>query len=178
MKLSWIVKCILESKDENDESYVFSLDDRFQELQDKTDPVEKYNFCKKMEKLSNKLGGSEVAKWWEDKANDIKNKNPGLISGAAPAAPTNKPLNNLTVNGKPVDIESIKFEDIKPDQAPHFSSAYILFAKYNDGKIVKYDELRKLEDDYPDLVKTLIVQRGLDKDPDDQWWFTRKEKNR
>lgn len=179
MKLSVLAKRILEIRDgeETSKSYVFSVD-RVKDLQQMTDTISKYNFCKKMEKLADKWGSDPVSKWWANKADDIKNKNPGVIpsSGGTTPPPAKKSLNKISLNGKDVNIDSIKIEDIKSDESPHFPNAYIMYAKYADGTSLTYDEIKKLEEDYPDLVKTVIATKGLDKDPDQQWWWKKKDR--
>ena len=67
----------------------------------------------------------------------------------------------VSLNGKPVNIRSIEIEGIDRNDYPDFVDAYITYAEYEDGTPLTDEELMSLEDDNYGLTGELIHDRQL-----------------
>lgn len=67
----------------------------------------------------------------------------------------------IAVNGKPVDINSIEIDGIDTDDYPDFVDAYIAYAEYEDGTPLTDGELQDFEAENYGLVNELIHDRQL-----------------
>lgn len=67
----------------------------------------------------------------------------------------------VTLNGKPVRINSIEINGIERDDYPDFSDAYISYAEYEDGTPLSEEELVALEDENYGLTNELIHDKQL-----------------
>lgn len=67
----------------------------------------------------------------------------------------------VTLDGKPVDINSIEIDDIDTGDYPDFSDAYITYAEYEDGTPLTEEELMRLEDENYGLTNELIFDKQL-----------------
>ena len=67
----------------------------------------------------------------------------------------------VSLNGKPVDIRSIEIDGIDMNDYPDFVDAYIIAADYEDGTPLTDDEVQQFQDENYDLVGELIHDRQL-----------------
>jgi len=67
----------------------------------------------------------------------------------------------VSLNGKPVNIGSIEIEGIDRNDYPDFVDAYITYAEYEDGTPLTDEELMSLEDENYGLTGELIFDRQL-----------------
>jgi hypothetical protein len=73
----------------------------------------------------------------------------------------NKMNEAVTLNGKPVDINSIEIDGIDTSDYPDFVDAYIIAANYEDGTPLSDEELMSLEDENYGLAQELIFDKQL-----------------
>jgi len=67
----------------------------------------------------------------------------------------------VTLDGKPVDVNSIEIDGIDTSDYPDFVDAYITYAEYEDGTPLTEEELMKLEDENYGIVGELIFDKQL-----------------
>jgi hypothetical protein len=67
----------------------------------------------------------------------------------------------VSLNGKPVNIGSIEIDGIDRNDHPDYVDAYITYAEYEDGTPLTDEELMSLEDDNYGLTGELIHDRQL-----------------
>ena len=67
----------------------------------------------------------------------------------------------VSFNGKPVDISSIEIDGIDPEDYPDFADAYITYAEYEDGTPLTDEELHDFEAENYALVSELIHDNQL-----------------
>ena len=67
----------------------------------------------------------------------------------------------VSLNGKPVNVQSIEIDGIERDDYPDFVDAYITYAEYEDGTPLSDEELMSLEDENYGLTGELIHDRQL-----------------
>ena len=67
----------------------------------------------------------------------------------------------VSLNGKPVDVRSIEIDGIDMNDYPDFVDAYIIAADYEDGTPLTDDEVQQFQDENYDLVGELIHDRQL-----------------
>jgi hypothetical protein len=67
----------------------------------------------------------------------------------------------VSLNGKPVDIRSIEIDGVDIDDYPDFVDAYIVAADYEDGTPLSDEELQELQDENYGIVGELIHDRQL-----------------
>jgi hypothetical protein len=67
----------------------------------------------------------------------------------------------VSLNGKPVDVRSIEIDGIDMNDYPDFVDAYIIAADYEDGTPLSDDEVQQFQDQNYDLVGELIHDRQL-----------------
>lgn len=67
----------------------------------------------------------------------------------------------VSLNGKPVDIRSIEIDGIDMNDYPDFVDAYIIAADFEDGTPLTDDEVQQFQDENYDLVGELIHDRQL-----------------
>ena len=67
-----------------------------------------------------------------------------------------KLLNEVSLNGKPVDIDSIEIDGIDMEDYPDFVDAYIVAAEYEDGTPLTDEELMQFQEENYDLVSQMI----------------------
>ena len=67
----------------------------------------------------------------------------------------------VTLDGKPVDINSIEIDGIDTGDYPDFVDAYITYAEYQDGTPLTDEELMSLEDQNYGLAQELIFDKQL-----------------
>ena len=67
----------------------------------------------------------------------------------------------VSLNGKPVDVNSIEIDGIDTSDYPDFVDAYIIAADYEDGTPLSDDEVQQFQDENYDLVGELIHDRQL-----------------
>jgi len=67
----------------------------------------------------------------------------------------------VSLNGKPVDVRSIEIDGIDMNDYPDFVDAYIIAADYEDGTPLSDDEVQQFQDENYDLVGELIHDRQL-----------------
>lgn len=72
-----------------------------------------------------------------------------------------KLLNEVSFNGKPVNVGSIEIDGIDTEDYPDFVDAYITYAEYEDGTPLSDEELMSLEDENYGLTGELIHDRQL-----------------
>ena len=65
----------------------------------------------------------------------------------------------VMINGKEVDLSSIKLDDVYSDDYPDFSDAYILYAEYDDRTPLTREELEKLEDENYGIAQKMALER-------------------
>ena len=61
----------------------------------------------------------------------------------------------VTLNNKPVNVQSIEVDGINPKDRPDFADAYISQAEFKDGTKLTDDQLSDLTDKYGELVNEL-----------------------
>jgi hypothetical protein len=67
----------------------------------------------------------------------------------------------VSLNGKPVNMQSIEIDGIDIDDYPDFVDAYITAAEYEDGTPLSEEELQQFEEENFRLVGELIHDRQL-----------------
>ena len=67
----------------------------------------------------------------------------------------------VSLNGKPVDIRSIEIDGVDIEDYPDFVDAYIIAADYEDGTPLSDEELQELQDENYGIVGELIHDRQL-----------------
>ena len=67
-----------------------------------------------------------------------------------------KLLNEVSFNGKPVNVGSIEIDGIDTEDYPDFVDAYIAAAEYEDGTPLSEDELLQFQEENYDLVSQMI----------------------
>jgi len=67
----------------------------------------------------------------------------------------------VSLNGKPVDVSSIEIDNIDMDDFPDFVDAYIVAADYEDGTPLTDEELEQFQEENYDLVGELIHDNQL-----------------
>ena len=67
----------------------------------------------------------------------------------------------ISLNGKPVDISSIEIDNIDMDDYPDFVDAYIVAADYEDGTPLTDEELEQFQEENYGLVGELIHDNQL-----------------
>jgi cob(I)alamin adenosyltransferase len=67
----------------------------------------------------------------------------------------------ISLNGRPVDISSIEIDGIDTSDYPDFVDAYIASADYEDGTPLTDEELNQFQEENYDLVSELIHDRQL-----------------
>lgn len=67
----------------------------------------------------------------------------------------------ISFNGKPVDVRSIEIDGIDPEDYPDFVDAYITYAEYEDGTPLTDEELHDFEAENYGLVGELIHDNQL-----------------
>ena len=67
----------------------------------------------------------------------------------------------VSLNGKPVDMQSIEIDGIDLNDYPDFVDAYIIAAEYEDGTPLSEEELLQFEEENYGLVGELIHDRQL-----------------
>jgi hypothetical protein len=65
-------------------------------------------------------------------------------------------LNEVSFNGKPVNVGSIEIDGIDMEDYPDFVDAYIAAAEYEDGTPLSEDELLQFQEENYDLVSQMI----------------------
>lgn len=68
---------------------------------------------------------------------------------------------NIEINGKKVDIGSIKIDGVDRGDYPDFSDAFVATANFEDGTELNEDELMELDSNYGYVVHELIFDRQL-----------------
>lgn len=72
-----------------------------------------------------------------------------------------KLLNEISFNGKPVNVGSIEIDGIDTEDYPDFVDAYIIAAEYEDGTPLSEEELLQFEEENYGLVGELVHDRQL-----------------
>jgi cob(I)alamin adenosyltransferase len=67
----------------------------------------------------------------------------------------------ISLNGRPVDVRSIEIDGIDTSDYPDFVDAYIASADYEDGTPLTDEELNQFQEENYDLVSELIHDRQL-----------------
>ena len=67
----------------------------------------------------------------------------------------------VSLNGKPVDVRSIEIDGIDTSDYPDFVDAYVVAADYADGTPLTDDEVQQFQEENYDLVGELIHDRQL-----------------
>lgn len=67
----------------------------------------------------------------------------------------------ISLNGRPVDVSSIEIDGIDTSDYPDFVDAYIASADYEDGTPLTDEELNQFQEENYDLVSELIHDRQL-----------------
>jgi hypothetical protein len=62
---------------------------------------------------------------------------------------------NITLNGRPVDVNSIEIEDVDPRDRPDFSDAFVAAASFKDGIPLSDEECEQLTQERGDIVNDL-----------------------
>jgi len=68
---------------------------------------------------------------------------------------------NIEINGKKVDVSSIKIDGVDRGDYPDFSDAYVTSAQFEDGSELNEDELMELDSNHGDKIHELIFDRQL-----------------
>jgi len=68
---------------------------------------------------------------------------------------------SIEINGKKVDISSIKIDGVDRGDYPDFSDAYVTSAQFEDGSELNEDELMELDSNHGDKIHELIFDRQL-----------------
>ena len=84
----------------------------------------------------------------------------GLARMAVPAMATSSLTDSeymdegmgVTINGNPVDVNSIEIDGVNDWDSPDFADAYITYATFTDGMPLSDEELSQLENEHGDLV--------------------------
>jgi hypothetical protein len=72
-----------------------------------------------------------------------------------------KLLNEVSFNGKPVNVGSIEIDGIDMEDYPDFVDAYIVAAEYEDGTPLTDGELEQFQEENYDLIGELIHDNQL-----------------
>jgi hypothetical protein len=67
-----------------------------------------------------------------------------------------KLLNEVSLNGKPVNVRSVEIDGIDREDYPDFVDAYIVAAEYEDGTPLTDEELMQFQEENYDLVSQMI----------------------
>ena len=67
----------------------------------------------------------------------------------------------VTFNGKPIDVKSVEIDGIDTSDYPDFVDAYISYAEYADGTELTDEELAQFQEENYDLVSELIHDNQL-----------------
>ena len=67
-----------------------------------------------------------------------------------------KLLNEVSFNGKPVNVGSVEIDGIDREDYPDFVDAYIVAAEYEDGTPLTDEELQQFQEENYDLVSQMI----------------------
>ena len=67
-----------------------------------------------------------------------------------------KLLNEVSLNGKPVNVGSVEIDGIDREDYPDFVDAYIVAAEYEDGTPLTDEELMQFQEENYDLVSQMI----------------------
>ena len=65
----------------------------------------------------------------------------------------------IMIDGKPVNIDSIKLDDVKDWDRPDFADAYASYAEFEDGKKLTDKQLDELTDKNPDVINKIANEQ-------------------
>jgi len=83
------------------------------------------------------------------------------VRGEQPIQEFHNKTSNIEINGKKVDVSSIKIEGVDRGDYPDFSDAFVTSAAFEDGSELGEDELMELESQHGDTIHELIFDRQL-----------------
>lgn len=63
---------------------------------------------------------------------------------------------NVVINNKPVNMNSLEFDDIFKWDAPDFCDAYVDYAEFEDGTELTEDEIELMEDKFYSEVREAL----------------------
>ena len=93
---------------------------------------------------------------------------PGMKEGVAEGLPNQE---EISLRGKPVNINSIEIDGVDRRDHPDYADAYISYAEYADGTELNDEELELLTDQYGDVVNLMANDSFSDyaSDAYDRW---------
>ena len=66
----------------------------------------------------------------------------------------------MRLNNKTVNVHSIEFDGINPNDAPDFCDAYVSYAEYKDFTRLSERDIDQLMDDFRAEINFLMHERG------------------
>jgi hypothetical protein len=71
----------------------------------------------------------------------------------------NEGNSGIMVDGKPVNYNSIKLEDVHKWDRPDYADAYASYAEFEDGKKLTDKQLDKLTDEHSDVINQIANEQ-------------------
>lgn len=72
--------------------------------------------------------------------------------------------NEITINGKEVDVQSLQIDGVDSSDYPDFSDAYVTSGRFVDGSRMSDDELDAFTDEHSDIINQLAYDSSIGED--------------